>query len=244
MVKEAMVSKGYSAHIGFYLKARGYQKNGVTLDHCNEGVVVGHYGPNPAECFHFLPKECRRLLLSFPPHRLNPKAQDGKSLNLTSKPVSMMRYLVQKFTSPGNMVLDLLAGLGPTSEACLLDNRSVIVIERDIEQMLFIQKRLSVDVMRLIEEARTKKEETIQQATDGSIGWIRSGMEWDASNTIKFKKFKTKQQDQGVDMDGDEEEEPTTDDVAHERGGEEEGGGRKGDNEAEDEESGDELQAE
>ena len=123
----------------------------------------------------------------FPPNRLHPISNtSGLPLNTTSKPVAMMRYLVQKFTSPGDMVLDLLAGLGPASEACFLDERSVIAVERDWEQMVFIHRRLTGDTTNIINAAMAldTPEYPIKRASDSSIGWSRHTFGWDVDNKI------------------------------------------------------------
>lgn len=53
---------------------------------------------------------------------------DCPYLNPTSKPVSMMRYFIEKFTQPGDVVLEVLAGLGPASEAAILEGRHAVAL--------------------------------------------------------------------------------------------------------------------
>lgn len=68
--------------------------------------------------------ESRRPFLLFRP--ASPKALRELP---TTKPLPLMRHLLRTLTKPGDFVLDLLAGLGPLSEACLLDGRNCLAME-------------------------------------------------------------------------------------------------------------------
>jgi DNA modification methylase len=49
----------------------------------------------------------------------------------TVKPLSLMRFLVRLLTVPGQKVLEPFAGSGSTMEACVLEGRQVVGVERD-----------------------------------------------------------------------------------------------------------------
>jgi DNA modification methylase len=57
----------------------------------------------------------------------------GNRLHPTEKPVPLLRYLTELLSNPGDSVLDPFAGSGSTGEACVLTNRKVHLVERDLE---------------------------------------------------------------------------------------------------------------
>lgn len=59
------------------------------------------------------------------------------------KPVALMRWLVRLITPPHGIVLDPFAGTGTTGEAVQLEGFSYILIEREIEYVKDIERRLS-----------------------------------------------------------------------------------------------------
>lgn len=71
------------------------------------------------------------------------KAERGESKHPTIKPVSLMRYLCRLVTPPGGVVLDPFAGSGATGEGALLEGFSVVMIERDAENLPDIQFRIT-----------------------------------------------------------------------------------------------------
>lgn len=54
----------------------------------------------------------------------------------SAKPIPLMRYLLQLFTVPGDLVFDVLAGLGSLSQAALLDGRTSVAIEANEDLVL------------------------------------------------------------------------------------------------------------
>lgn len=54
-----------------------------------------------------------------------------KNLHPTRKSLGLMRYIIRTFSNPGDMVLDPTMGSGTTLEACVLEKRLGIGIERD-----------------------------------------------------------------------------------------------------------------
>ena len=60
----------------------------------------------------------------------------------TVKPVALMRWLARLITPPGGVVLDPFAGTGTTGHACVLEQFSATLIEREAEYLLDIQQRI------------------------------------------------------------------------------------------------------
>lgn len=66
------------------------------------------------------------------------------TLHPTQKPVDLLAYLIRTYTNKGDTVLDFCMGSGSTGVACVLEGRSFIGIENDIEYGYFeiAQKRI------------------------------------------------------------------------------------------------------
>lgn len=58
-------------------------------------------------------------------------ANQTNRLHRTQKPVELLAYLIQTYTLPGEIVLDLTMGSGSTGMACLETDRGFIGIEKD-----------------------------------------------------------------------------------------------------------------
>lgn len=52
-------------------------------------------------------------------------------LHPTEKPVDLLRYFIRTYTNPGETVLDFCMGSGSTGEACEIEGRNFIGIEKD-----------------------------------------------------------------------------------------------------------------
>ncbi|MFJ1461799.1 DNA-methyltransferase [Nocardia sp. N2S4-5] len=65
----------------------------------------------------------------------------------TVKPLSLMRWLVRLVTPPGGVVLDPFAGSGTTAEACVLERKRCIAIEREATYLPLIRARLSKPIV-------------------------------------------------------------------------------------------------
>lgn len=61
----------------------------------------------------------------------------------TVKPLDLMRWLVRLVTPPGGTVLDPFAGSGTTAEACVIENKKCIAIEREADYLPLIVSRLT-----------------------------------------------------------------------------------------------------
>jgi len=60
----------------------------------------------------------------------------------SQKPILLMREMVQKFTSPGDTVIDMFMGSGSTGVACLELGRSFIGIEKQTKWFNIAKRRL------------------------------------------------------------------------------------------------------
>jgi site-specific DNA-methyltransferase (adenine-specific) len=69
------------------------------------------------------------------------KAYPGK--HPCEKPVDMLRHIITASTKPGAVVLDCFMGSGSTGEACKLEGRQFIGIERDPAYLESARKRLN-----------------------------------------------------------------------------------------------------
>lgn len=84
----------------------------------------------------------------FPVFRYEAKAPTSERPNAdgvqhpTVKPLDLMRWLVRLVTPAGAVVLEPFAGSGTTAEACVLEDRRCIAIEREAEYLPLIVSRL------------------------------------------------------------------------------------------------------
>jgi DNA methylase len=146
------------------------------------------FGAPPLETL-FVKGDDRRNMLSFTPPKTLPKGRNGVSLNRCTKPVALMRYLVNRFCKPGEMVLDLLAGLGPLTEAAVLEGRHCVTIERDNAQRQFIIDRLS-------RVYSNKEREDTEVATDGTVRDYKTTITYGPNGKVVEKSKKTVPQPQ------------------------------------------------
>lgn len=63
-------------------------------------------------------------------------------LHSSEKPVALFEYLIKTYTHEGDVVLDNVAGTGTTGVACMNTNRNFILIEKELEYINVINKRL------------------------------------------------------------------------------------------------------
>lgn len=68
-------------------------------------------------------------------------------LHPTQKPVGLMRWIVQTWTKPGDLVLDPYMGSGPVAEACRDTGRRYIGIEIEERYCAAAVRRLSQEVL-------------------------------------------------------------------------------------------------
>lgn len=88
----------------------------------------------------------------FPVFRYEAKAPTSERPNTdgvqhpTVKPLDLMRWLVRLVTPVGAVVLEPFAGSGTTAEACVLEDRQCIAIEREADYLPLIVSRLQKPV--------------------------------------------------------------------------------------------------
>lgn len=56
---------------------------------------------------------------------------DPKRIHENQKPVSLVRYFIRTYTNEGDVVYDGCSGSGSTPEACILEGRNFIAMEKD-----------------------------------------------------------------------------------------------------------------
>jgi site-specific DNA-methyltransferase (adenine-specific) len=64
-------------------------------------------------------------------------------VHMGGKPVMLLRELVKHYSRPGDTVLDPFGGGGSTAEACLLEGRKCLIIEREEKFIRKIQDRIA-----------------------------------------------------------------------------------------------------
>lgn len=71
-----------------------------------------------------------------------PRGKESIKGHQTQKPLSLMTWLIELATQPGDTVLDCFGGTGTTGEAALRCGRNVTLIERESEYVDIIEDRL------------------------------------------------------------------------------------------------------
>jgi site-specific DNA-methyltransferase (adenine-specific) len=106
------------------------------------GEELGRY---PANFIHDGSEEVVELLGDkarfFYCPKIRLKDRNG-SVHPTVKPLTLMRYLVRLVTAPGGLVLDPFAGTGTTGEAAHLEGFHYLLIERELDYVRDIERRL------------------------------------------------------------------------------------------------------
>ena len=79
----------------------------------------------------------------------NRASERGTSYHPTQKPVSLMRWIVERYTEPGDLVLDPYMGSGPIAQACHELGRRYIGVELVEDYCAIAVKRLSQQTLGL-----------------------------------------------------------------------------------------------
>jgi site-specific DNA-methyltransferase (adenine-specific) len=70
------------------------------------------------------------------------KAIESKRLHTNQKPVDIMRWIIEKYTKPGETILDPFMGSGTTIVAAIQTGRNAIGIENDAKYFAIAEKRI------------------------------------------------------------------------------------------------------
>lgn len=81
-----------------------------------------------------LPRSIQRFVRDIP---------KGGTLHPTQKPVALFEYLIKTYTNEGDSVLDNCAGSGTTAIACINTKRNYVLIEKELEYIEIINKRIA-----------------------------------------------------------------------------------------------------
>jgi len=103
----------------------------------------------------------------------------GKSKHPATKPLELMKQLVEDFSNPGELVVDIFAGLGKTLLACDMLDRQSLGIEKNpkfVDRILKSMRQTSLDLdlefpfhLKIKEEKETFHSKIIQIAFGGSF---------------------------------------------------------------------------
>jgi DNA modification methylase len=70
------------------------------------------------------------------------KPHPSVAIHRTQKPVKLIEWIVKTYTDEGALVLDNTAGSGTLGEACINLNRDFILIEKNSDDFIIIEKRI------------------------------------------------------------------------------------------------------
>lgn len=80
--------------------------------------------------------------------------KQSSSLHPTQKPVALMRYLIETYTAPDQVVLDSCAGSGTTAVACAMSGRRSICIEQEAKYLSVITERIESALSQIAEASK------------------------------------------------------------------------------------------
>lgn len=80
-----------------------------------------------------------------PMHRMG--EERGTQLHPTQKPVALMRWIIDRYTEPGDLVFDPYMGSGPVARACKDTGRRYVGVEIEERYCETAVKRLAQDVI-------------------------------------------------------------------------------------------------
>jgi len=91
----------------------------------------------------------------------------GEGRGLTGqKPLALMMKIVEHYTKPGDLVVDMYCGRGTTAVACALTGRRCVTSEISAENFALAQKRIIEDLARVNLEARQLRAFETQRIRD------------------------------------------------------------------------------
>jgi hypothetical protein len=108
----------------------------------------GWAGPMPAASTHAQEGDTGTAARFFYSAKASRLDRAGSS-HPTTKPTSLMSWLVKLVTPPGGTVLDMFAGSGTTGVAAMREGFDCILIEREAEYVEMIRARLALETERM-----------------------------------------------------------------------------------------------
>lgn len=127
---ELLQNNGFSTRLGLWGKSNPSPMNGdkVWLSGAEFCVI----GRQPKATFH---RHCEKPIWRYPCGR--------NKFHPTQKPISLLEYLIESSTNPGDLVLDNCMGSGSTGVACINAGRRFIGMELDKGYFDISQNRIS-----------------------------------------------------------------------------------------------------
>lgn len=199
-VSEALVTLYYQVSTVpvTYFRATHYQALGGRVVSSTECIVFARKSSIPVDdatlrnmsiIDNFDEQDDHRNMWSFAPPRAVSRDRNGKFVNPATKPVSLMRHIVQLFSKTGDLVLDLLAGLGPLTEASIMEGRHVLTVEGDANQnSLIISRVTKVYAM----SRRGNHLSQTEKNTDGTRGSYQASIVWDQEKRFHVVESRSK----------------------------------------------------
>ena len=89
----------------------------------------------------------------------------GKAFHPAQKPVALMRWILDDFTAPGDMILDPYMGSGPIAKACQESGRCYIGIEIEERYCKIAVRRLSQQVLPFAAQLPVSVTQTTMEVT-------------------------------------------------------------------------------
>lgn len=75
--------------------------------------------------------------------RKRPMNMDGGKVHPTQKPIALMKWIIEKYTKPGDTILDPFMGSGTTGVACVQTGRDFIGVEIDPTYFAIAERRIA-----------------------------------------------------------------------------------------------------
>ena len=84
--------------------------------------------------------------------------------NVCQKPIRLLRHIIEHFSEPDDVVLDLCSGMMSTAVACILSNRHCVCVENNTFQYMEGIARVQTALDKIIDE--TDKDSLFTNMTD------------------------------------------------------------------------------
>ena len=115
----------------------------VVWDKTPKGVKEGFYASHAELAWTNLCSSVRKVSLQW-----GGEARNGEPhLHPTQKPVGVMRWLLEQFSEPGDLVLDPYMGSGPVAQACKETGRRYVGVELEETYVKAAVGRLAQDTL-------------------------------------------------------------------------------------------------